>query len=67
METLEKELPRISVGTRVPIDEKAEIQKRAEENGMNLSEYVAEGLWLEQMYLEHPFRLILTALRAMIF
>lgn len=67
METLEKELPRISVGTRVPIDEKAEIQKRAEENGMNLSEYVAEGLWLEQMYLEHPFRLILTALRAMVF
>lgn len=67
METLEKELPRISVGTRVPIDEKAEIQKRAEENGMNLSEYVSEGLWLEQMYLEHPFRLILTALRAMIF
>lgn len=64
METLEK---RISVGTRVPIDEKSEIEKRAEENGMNLSEYVSEGLWLEQMYLEHPFRLILTALRAMIF
>lgn len=67
METLEKGLPKVCVSTKVPIDEKAEIEKRAEENGMNLSEYVSEGLWLEQMYLEHPFRLILTALRAMIF
>ena len=56
-----------TISTRLSPNEKAEIEKRAEENLLSLSDYVSEGLWLEQMYLEHPFRLILTALRAMIF
>lgn len=54
---------KICVSAKVPFEEKDEIEKRAEENGMNLSEYVTEGLWLEGLYLEKPFRLVLVALR----
>lgn len=52
-----------TISTRLSPNEKAEIEKRAEENLLSLSDYVSDGLWLEELYLEHPFRLILTALR----
>lgn len=52
-----------TISTRLSPNEKAEIEKRAEENLLSLSDYVSDGLRLEELYLEHPFRLILTALR----
>ena len=54
---------KVVVCSKVPLEEKEEIERRAEENGMNLSKYVTEGLWLEELYLERPFMLLLTALR----
>lgn len=51
------------ISTRLSKDEKADIEKISEENQLSLSEYVSNGLYLEKLYLEHPFRLILMALR----